>query len=434
VFGVLLHLPVLNSVSYLPFIRYTNPARLRFIFTLCASVSVGLALPSWCASDTESLGRPRHLWAVALALSAAIGGLALQTALHLSSEWACLSPSDCAVRLAKLIGPAAAGLVVVGVLILAERRALSPSCTRLGLLAFALLDLGLFGACWHAPASSTKLFPDLALVDTARAVIGDFRLTGPPHVFAPNIAMAYGLRDVRAYDPLCTDRFVTLVETLTAVAPTRVGRAESPVKGQYVPCPALDRLTSAGVAWRWDASCGPWLEPLSSPLPHAFLAPRVEFASSGEALSRLVGGVDPRHTTIIERVVNTPPSPVGPLVPATIVSYQPHHVAIRLLADRPGWLVLTDSYYPGWHAAVNGRQTPISIANYVFRAVPVPAGDLIITFDYEPASFRIGIFLSLISLSVCCLLLAATLAPTFKPLRRPSSICGCINVPPSVRS
>ena|GEM_PF-3784772 len=416
VFGVLLHLPVFNTVSYLPFIRYTNPARLRFIFTLCAAVSVGLALPSLCTPDTESPGRPRHLWALALALTVAIVALALQTALRLSPDWTCLTSNDRAVRLAKLIGPVAAGLAVVGVLILAERRALSPSRTALALLALVLLDLGLFGACWHAPASSTTLLPDIALVDTARAVIGDSRLTGPPNVFAPNIAMAYGLRDVRAYDPICTGRFVTLVETLTALAPARTDKAESPVKGQYVPCPTLDRLTSAGIAWRWDASRGPWLERLSAPLPHAYLAPQVEFASSSKVLSRLAGGADPHHTTIIESAVNTSHSPAGLLVPATIVSYQPHHVVIRLLADRPGWLVLTDSYYPGWHAAVNGRRTPISIANYAFRAVPVPAGDLLITFDYEPASFRIGLFLSLISLSICCLFLAVALGSTFKPL------------------
>jgi hypothetical protein len=56
-----------------------------------------------------------------------------------------------------------------------------------------------------------------------------------------------------------------------------------------------------------------------------------------------------------------------------------------VITDRPGWLVVSETYYPGWRAQVNGEEVPILRANLAFRAVAVPAGSSEIVFRYEPA-------------------------------------------------
>jgi len=61
----------------------------------------------------------------------------------------------------------------------------------------------------------------------------------------------------------------------------------------------------------------------------------------------------------------------------------------------PGYLVLTDTFYPGWRAYVDGVETPIYQANYLFRAVPLNAGDHEVRFVYRPKSFAVGAALSL---------------------------------------
>ena len=58
-------------------------------------------------------------------------------------------------------------------------------------------------------------------------------------------------------------------------------------------------------------------------------------------------------------------------------------------------LVLSDLYYPGWRAVVDGRPADILRANYLMRAVAVPAGRHTVGFVYEPASFKAGIAASL---------------------------------------
>jgi hypothetical protein len=77
---------------------------------------------------------------------------------------------------------------------------------------------------------------------------------------------------------------------------------------------------------------------------------------------------------------------------------EPSYVEIMVHSTRPGYLVLSDSYYPGWKATVNGKARPIYLANFMFRAVPVGAGESIVRFRYMPASFTWGLRISLASL------------------------------------
>lgn len=83
---------------------------------------------------------------------------------------------------------------------------------------------------------------------------------------------------------------------------------------------------------------------------------------------------------------------------AEIINYQPERVEIRATTDQPGYLVLTDSWYPGWEARVNGQPAPIYRANLIFRAVPIEAGTHTITFEYRPRSLVLGASISAMSL------------------------------------
>jgi uncharacterized membrane protein YfhO len=62
---------------------------------------------------------------------------------------------------------------------------------------------------------------------------------------------------------------------------------------------------------------------------------------------------------------------------------------------RDGYLVLTDAYYPGWAATVDGQPTEIERADITFRAVKVPAGQHRVEMYYQPPSFAIGAAISI---------------------------------------
>ena len=57
--------------------------------------------------------------------------------------------------------------------------------------------------------------------------------------------------------------------------------------------------------------------------------------------------------------------------------------------------MLADAYHPGWKLRVDGKEQRILRANYLFRAVELPAGNHKVEFSYEPETFRIGLRISL---------------------------------------
>jgi hypothetical protein len=85
---------------------------------------------------------------------------------------------------------------------------------------------------------------------------------------------------------------------------------------------------------------------------------------------------------------------------AEIESYQPERVEVATDSPRDGFLVLSDTYRPGWSVLVDGAPSPLLRAHSAFRAVRVPSGKHRILFLYQPASLRVGGALSLLSLIV----------------------------------
>jgi hypothetical protein len=87
------------------------------------------------------------------------------------------------------------------------------------------------------------------------------------------------------------------------------------------------------------------------------------------------------------------------------LDYQPNRVKLRLNSSGNGLLFVSDNYYPGWQAKVDGVSAKIYRADYSFRAVPVSAGEHLVEFVYQPKSFKIGAEVSLLALGATFIIL-----------------------------
>lgn len=84
-----------------------------------------------------------------------------------------------------------------------------------------------------------------------------------------------------------------------------------------------------------------------------------------------------------------------------LISYRPNKVILDYVADNDGFLYVSDTYYPGWKAYVDGKETKIYRANLAFRAIEVPKGKHTVVFKYVPMSFYIGLVLTIIGILLC---------------------------------
>jgi hypothetical protein len=120
-------------------------------------------------------------------------------------------------------------------------------------------------------------------------------------------------------------------------------------------------------------------------LPRAFVAAQVATAADDDAALALLAGAsfDPAVTVILPADAS-PPAITGQMIgsEAAIVSESPEAVTVR--ATGPGYLVLTDAFYPGWTASVDGAPATIWRADVMFRAVALPEGEHTVLFAYQP--------------------------------------------------
>jgi hypothetical protein len=149
--------------------------------------------------------------------------------------------------------------------------------------------------------------------------------------------------------------------------------------------------------------------------PHSI--PRVRFVPAyrveptpDRALKALLDPeLDPLQTVVLESVplpgLRVEPRPAaGADVRVAIETYEPNRVVIEAVTPSAGFIVLTDQFYPGWQAEVNGRERPVLPADYLFRAVPVEAGKCRVVFRFVPRSFWMGAAAAVFSGLACAFL------------------------------
>ena len=139
-------------------------------------------------------------------------------------------------------------------------------------------------------------------------------------------------------------------------------------------------------------------------LPRAFLVPKARVAPSlGTALSEMIHQpFRPDQEVILADDATTQASGLvadrGGQGVATVTAYAAGAVTIHTSASGDAWLVLSDTYYPGWVASVDGQPTAILRGDVLFRVVPVPAGEHEVEFHFEPVSVKLGLLISLVAL------------------------------------
>ncbi len=81
-----------------------------------------------------------------------------------------------------------------------------------------------------------------------------------------------------------------------------------------------------------------------------------------------------------------------------LISYAPNDLNYEYKTEKNGLAVFSEIYYPkGWNAYVDGEPTPHFRANYVLRAMVLPAGNHQVEFKFEPKVYLVGEKISLIS-------------------------------------
>jgi hypothetical protein len=125
--------------------------------------------------------------------------------------------------------------------------------------------------------------------------------------------------------------------------------------------------------------------------PRAWLVHQYRVIPDGEELLEMLSRWNYEAGALLEEEPGCPVKMPAQREPWPVFTeYAPDRVELKVRAASSAILVVSDLCYPGWTAEVDGQRAPILRANYLMRAVPVPAGEHTVRFTYAPASFRNG--------------------------------------------
>jgi len=152
-------------------------------------------------------------------------------------------------------------------------------------------------------------------------------------------------------------------------------------------------------------------------LPRAWLAETYRLVQDeAAALAALqTDNFDPAREVVLIAPPSREPRP-GAEAQVVVENYRLHEITLRVQADTPRVLVLSEVYYPqGWQATVDGVAAPILQADYLLRAVALDAGDHQVVFRFEPWDVRVGLAISIAAALVIALGFAVAVRERFGP-------------------
>ena len=282
-------------------------------------------------------------------------------------------------------------------------------------IGLAALDLLTVTAGYNPAISRAEASPPQppAVAALRRVTSNGGRVVGV-QAMQPNTASRWGLDDARGHEQPIVGRVELLWRVLG-------GGGELNAPGVNLVDPRAQKLLDvfgvraillqpsalAGSPLR-DARVeysGPGGAVVSNPsaLPPAFVAYGWRPSPSRDASAFVMAAGTARQardTPVIETTAKPPAEPLGAATPARVVSRTDTEVTLDVEAKADGHVVLLDTFYPGWHAEVDGREQPIRAADLAFRAVAVTPGRHTVRFFYRPTSVIAGGGLSLAALLV----------------------------------
>lgn len=210
------------------------------------------------------------------------------------------------------------------------------------------------------------------------AAADPFRVSFPTRY--PNRGIIDGVESIGGYSPLIVSRYG---EYLSAVH----DRPD-----------ALARMLNLRFTASFDKTSQEYgLVELEKWAPRAYLVADYHVVETEADSLRIVSqkNFDPLKRVILEETptfASRPPEAGSHVISTHIAT---NKIEVVCETTMPKILVLSEQYYPGWKATIDGKPAKLYRANYLLRAVEVPAGKHVIRFRFKPTGIAIGLPISL---------------------------------------
>jgi uncharacterized protein (DUF697 family) len=285
-----------------------------------------------------------------------------------------------------------------------KRRRINLKVLKLVFSAIVLIDLYLFGSGFILPYEFTITPEKKRVVEELVGGPARGRVVTLDDGFATNDGLQFGFASILGYDPLIIRRYLQFALSDQGRLPVdhvvNLGGIRNP----------RDKLLQLLHLKR--AVYGKKIVNLENKIPYAHIVSQAVVKPTEEILSFMKSNAfDPFKMVVVEpefkdKLFLTTEEDLSERS-CTIIDYKNESIIIRASTNKPGYLVMSEIFYPGWKATVDGKEATILPGNFLFRVIPLNEGDHEVHLFYRSWPFRIGVCISLLSLigSVCFIII-----------------------------
>ena len=148
--------------------------------------------------------------------------------------------------------------------------------------------------------------------------------------------------------------------------------------------------------------------PLPNPhaLGNAWFVDEVQYVNNANEEIEAIHGLHPMHQAVVDKKFEAVVRPIPSDSTASIelITYEPNYLKYEVNSQKGGTIVFSEIYYPGWQSYIDGEEASHGRANYILRAMNVPAGKHVVEFKFDPTSLHITENIAFIALGVLVLL------------------------------
>ena len=148
--------------------------------------------------------------------------------------------------------------------------------------------------------------------------------------------------------------------------------------------------------------------PLLNPFArgNAWFVNDVKYVNNANEEIEAIHELDPAHQAVVDKKFQEAIQPIASDSTATIqlVAYEPNYLKYEVNSEKCGTVVFSEIYYPGWQSTIDGQPVPHGRANYILRAMNVPAGKHTVEFTFDPASLHTTETIAFVALGLLVLL------------------------------
>lgn len=381
--------------SFVPgFSRFRNPARIGILLAFAAVILSAFSFQH-LLYDQRSQRENNRLQRVLVLVSVMVIGAAFWFIVQSGAggdAFSFLHDKQAASMVAKELNLSLGLLVVSGGLILMLlRRAAWSRWAGFLVIGAMFVDLYLFGSTQNnSPVSPTAYFA------RSEQLVNFLRREGEGEIFRLN---------TRNADGMIMDRNQGMIDRIFLMegySPLTLQRLNFPM-GSSDRAIDLLNIKYKTVTDRQRQALS--LVKNETYLPRAFFVYSTHVVHSENELLEYIKSpsFDHRTTAVLEKdpEVQLAPPLTTPTWKAHITSYSINAISLDVETSHNGFLLLSEMYFPGWNAYIDGKQTEIFQTDYNLRGIFVSAGSHKIEVRFEPESFRKGVILTIASLLVC---------------------------------